>query len=240
LPTWLGAVARLRDAQNHQRALDDLTTLAIRDLLALWATLDTADALSTSRALQDALPDLVNTYGAVAATLAADFYEDLRADAVGGSFTAVLAAPSSERTLAMSRWAAGALFSQTPDAALTLSRLSGGVQRGVAGADRDTIAASVGSDPLGPRYARHASGNACAFCALVATRGPVYRSEDTAGGKYHDHCHCVAVPVWPGQDYEAAPYVKGWDKAYREATRDVGSTDTSKVLARMREALSTN
>jgi hypothetical protein len=232
-------VARLRDAQNHQRALDDLTTLAIRDLLAVWATLDTADALATSRALQDALPDLVNTYGAVAATLAADFYEDLRADAVGGSFSAVLAAPSSERTLAMSRWAAGALFSQTPDAALTLSRLSGGVQRGVAGADRDTIAASVGADPLGPRYARHASGNACAFCALVATRGPVYRSESTAGGKYHDHCHCVAVPVWPGQ----APYAAKWDKAYRDATKATTASgepiDLNKVLAHMRQSLNT-
>lgn len=38
----------------------------------------------------------------------------------------------------------------------------------------------------------------CDFCLMLASRGPVYGSSETAGGegnKYHDHCYCIPVPV---------------------------------------------
>ncbi|WP_279020462.1 hypothetical protein [Mobiluncus mulieris] len=38
----------------------------------------------------------------------------------------------------------------------------------------------------------------CDFCLMLASRGPVYGSSETAGGegnKYHDHCDCIPVPV---------------------------------------------
>lgn len=57
----------------------------------------------------------------------------------------------------------------------------------------------------------------CAFCTMLISRGPVYRSQDTAGGmnQWHTHCSCQAVPavggVWEGRNqYEAA------DRLWRE------------------------
>ena len=103
---------------------------------------------------------------------------------------------------------------------------------------RDTVAESVDQDPAKPLFARHASANACAFCRLVATRGAVYRSAQSAGDghKYHDHCHCVVVPVWDDR-YEPAPYVAGWESAYKSAYKAVGKADTKAILAHMRLSL---
>lgn len=239
-------MAPLAEVELHQAAVADLATLALRDLLAIWATLDLADATATSDGLQAALPELTAAYASAAGALAADFYDDLRADApVPSDYTAAPAEPPpAERSRVLARWAVGPLFGAEPDPKTALVRVSGGLQKQVAGAARATVEANVDADPAGPRYSRHASGNACAFCAMLASRGAVYRSEDSAGGRYHDHCHCVVAPLWPGQQLEAPSYVKGWDRAYRgavSATTEPGKPiDVTKVLAHMRESLGTH
>lgn len=58
---------------------------------------------------------------------------------------------------------------------------------------------NVGRDGSGPRYARVPSGSeTCGFCIMLASRGPVYHSADTAGegGHFHSDCDCRIVPVW--------------------------------------------
>ena len=54
------------------------------------------------------------------------------------------------------------------------------------------------NDPTRPKYARVPQGKTCAFCAMLASRGFVYASEDTAGkwNKYHHDCDCKIVPSW--------------------------------------------
>lgn len=52
-------------------------------------------------------------------------------------------------------------------------------------------------DPLKPRYARiPTSPTPCKFCLMLASRGFVYISKETAGdrNKYHPFCRCQAVP----------------------------------------------
>jgi hypothetical protein len=61
-------------------------------------------------------------------------------------------------------------------------------------------------------WARMLTGaRSCAFCAMLASRGPIYRSDKTAlyrgggsAGTYHDGCDCIAVLVrkatpWEGE-----------------------------------------
>lgn len=59
----------------------------------------------------------------------------------------------------------------------------------------------------------------CGFCAVLASRGPVYKSEKTAGFRAHTGCDCEAVLVVKGQpwqgDNEAALLQELWDDAYR-------------------------
>lgn len=54
----------------------------------------------------------------------------------------------------------------------------------------------------GVRFARVTTGrNTCNFCTMLAGRGAVYHSRETAGelGKYHTHCQCKVVPSFAGK-----------------------------------------
>lgn len=223
-------MATLAEVEQHRASVEDITTLAVAELVASWSDLPT-DPLALRGPLADLLVELVNDFSGMTAALAADFYEELREQAVPGGFTAFPAPPvPTERIRSSAEYASAGAFADFEkalrDAASVADRL-------VAEADRNTINLNVGRDPASPRYARYASASACAFCAMNAMRGPIYRSEDAAAGKYHDHCRCIAVPSWSRADYTEAPYVANWREAYYAATSD-GARDTTAVLAHMR------
>ncbi|AXH70212.1 hypothetical protein SEA_HAIZUM_8 [Streptomyces phage Haizum] len=52
------------------------------------------------------------------------------------------------------------------------------------------------------------SGTPCGWCAMLISRGPVYRSQNSAefadGDKYHDNCHCYAEPVFSREQYSSS------------------------------------
>lgn len=85
-------------------------------------------------------------------------------------------------------------------------------ERHVADAGRQAIVDAARHDPQAVGYARVATGTStCAFCLMLVSRGPVYKSADAAllrdgtSEPYHDNCRCIAVPVfdrerWPGRD----------------------------------------
>ena len=58
---------------------------------------------------------------------------------------------------------------------------------------------NVRNDPEQPRFARVPTGEkTCDFCIMLASRGPVYLTEESAGAftKFHAHCDCKVVPFW--------------------------------------------
>lgn len=77
-------------------------------------------------------------------------------------------------------------------------------------AARDATVASVHSDREAVGFARVLQGETnCAFCLLMASRGPVYGSRYLAGDpdirRFHDNCDCLVVAVfdendWAGRD----------------------------------------
>ncbi|TDC29864.1 hypothetical protein [Micromonospora sp. KC213] len=87
--------------------------------------------------------------------------------------------------------------------------------RHVTDGGRATIRDTTRRDRLALGFARLTDGDPCYFCAMLASRGPVYESELAAVGDeddpYHDGCGCVPAPVyrradpWPGQarEYES-------------------------------------
>lgn len=230
-------MSSLAEVEAFRGAVDDVSTLSIAELLGFWRSLDLGDAVPSVVALREFFPALVESWAPVAAEVAASFYDEARVTAgAAGTFDAVLAAlPEAGKLQGLVSWAAEPLFREAADAPLALSRMTASSSLTVSDAARETIVFNTESDPASPRYARHASASACAFCITLATRGPVYTSESSAR-RSHSHCHCVAVPVW-GDEYEAAPYVKDWQAAYKSVTRMVGSSDPKKVLAGMRQVL---
>lgn len=94
-----------------------------------------------------------------------------------------------------------------------LVTVSGSAARHVLNGGRDAIEELIKADPVVNRWIRVTDGDPCAFCAMLASRGPVYVSATSAGFSAHDHCACSAEPVfsskaaWPG---EAAAYKRLW------------------------------
>jgi hypothetical protein len=237
-------VATPADVAAFRTTQRDVVALALAELVAWWEQLVAllrGDAPVAD--IETFTADLVATYGDAAALAAADWYDELRAEAgVAGRFRARMADPAPPgQAAAVARWAAGPLFGARPDPGQALEHLSGGVQRLVLQPGRQTIADSVDLDPADARWARVPSGaTTCAFCRLLASRGAAYHSEEDAGGlanSYHSKCDCVPTPVWPGQP---EPYdVDALLEEYNAARGKAGG-DPRAILAQMREDLGIN
>ncbi len=88
-------------------------------------------------------------------------------------------------------------------AELALVSSVGAVRRHVLQAGRETISGTVQRDEEAVGVARVTDGRPCAFCAMVASRGAVYKSEMSAAFEAHDHCGCTSEPVYGSDDYLA-------------------------------------
>jgi hypothetical protein len=226
------------DVEEYAQANQDIRTLVLADLAAFWATLDTLDALATRNALLEVVPLLVAQYGETAASIAADFYDRLREQASPkGRVTAVLGDPVDvEELRGQIRWSIDPLFSANPDPKAALGRLQIKVDEFTLQPGRDTIATSAAKDPAKAHWARVPVGKTCAFCLTLASRGPVYRSAESAGQarKFHGDCDCTPTPYWYGD-----PHPEGYDpdalyQQYADARDEVGSYRLKPILAEIR------
>lgn len=147
-------------------------------------------------ALRDMLPKLVALYGSAAASLGADWYDDLRERAeVRGRFQAIVAdLPDLGRTDSLAGWSVGPLYGADPDAETAFSKVTGGLQRIIFNADRQTIMQSSIQDPSARGWQREGVGD-CDFCKMLIDRGAVY-SEASVDFESHDRCRCVGVPAF--------------------------------------------
>lgn len=86
--------------------------------------------------------------------------------------------------------------------------VSGSISRQVLNGGRTATLTSVAADQQAIGWARLTDGDPCAFCIVLASRGPAYKSEASAGFQAHDNCACIPVAVfsktaaWPGQARE--------------------------------------
>lgn len=179
-------------AQQLRSALARLTGAADRDMAALWRQISTA--AQARQALGDVLPALVEQYGAAAAALAAEWYDDLRVkQGVRGSFRAIPVDLGTAGAEALAGFGAQSVATNqgAVDAAKVL--VAGGLQRRIADYARGTIAGSSVADPQASGWQRETSGG-CAFCEMLAGRGDVY-SEATADFASHDNCFPAGVLV---------------------------------------------
>lgn len=165
---------------DHGTQIDDLTTLAVADLNRLLISLQGSRTDVVRDTLLEVMPELLMPYVTAAGELSAVWYEDLRAAALGGSFMGVTAGePSKARLDSLVRWGVKPLYGQSESTPLSL--IGGGMQRIIAGADRDTVQANARKDIATTSWARVARPGACDFCTRLAGRGDVYRSKEAAG-----------------------------------------------------------
>lgn len=221
-------MARASDVAAFRAAQRDVAALAYDEILAFWQTLDLSDPVLAVRALEAFLPEVIRDYGDVGAAIAAEFYDDLRAQspAIRSAYAAVMGdAVPVDAVRASTRWAVGPLFGRgkvrTPEQAL--ANVIQVANRFVLGSGRKTILTNVERDPARARYARVPSGETtCPFCLVLASRGPVYTSGNDAGHKFHGHCDCVPTPMWDGDElpegYDPTALYGVYKRALRESS----------------------
>lgn len=178
------------DVRMLQMGQQRVAQMARNELAGWWATIDKSDLTALRTEVERFFPLLVESYGEVAATAAADWYDVIYEERPR------LAAKMRNEDVARARarWAIGEAWrGDAPQALSTLSLVADEMVRQFG---RDTIVRSAGSNNR--MYARVPSGShTCAFCLTLASRGFAYHSESTAGGemnKFHGDCDCEIVP----------------------------------------------
>ncbi|MEU8133244.1 hypothetical protein [Streptodolium elevatio] len=75
------------------------------------------------------------------------------------------------------------------------------------------------------------TGTPCGWCAMLISRGPVYKSQRSAefadGDAYHDNCHCYAEPVYSRAQYgDSALYElnRRYQELWPKVTRGLSGT----------------
>lgn len=166
----------------------------------------TPDSVARCREIVvDALLSALPSYADAAAQAAADFYDSCRELCVG---EAVGASALSGFDAAAVEGAVRAIVQDVVDGEPVdrleremLDRVDYETKKAAA----NSVVANTARDPLKPRWARVPSGaETCKFCIMLASRGFVYLSEETAEGMYHGHpgCDCRIVPGWEGDVVE--------------------------------------
>jgi hypothetical protein len=81
---------------------------------------------------------------------------------------------------------------------MALQAQSGAASRLVLDSGRSALDATVRADRRALGWYRVTHGKACAFCAMLASRGAVYHTARAAGDqhRYHDHCACTVEPIF--------------------------------------------
>lgn len=228
------------DISNHSDNLNAIGDAAVDDLRSycndLFSGVDWSDADDdTRKQLRNQVIDHVNyiqeTYGSASESIGSLFFDNaLSSD--GELANAVMVGVANNQQVSNSvRYWARHLFGEDPDLDAFVDGVSAFVRRTVTHAGDLSVAESAVStneqQDLGIRYARVPQGPTCSFCIMLASRGFVYASRESAGQleQYHDDCNCRIVAGMPGTEVEGYDY-KGMYERYRQCRDSITHGET--------------
>jgi hypothetical protein len=222
----------------HTTAQSALQRRIQADLLTIWPLLDSADIDGTSPRFIRAATAILAARRRESAAVAAAYYRAFRlAEGVTGPLqVALMADLAREQSETVLRVVAPVTFKVARRAGSTegdalrkaLVATLGAGSRLVAQGGRETIIQTSQRDKAAFGVARVTRGGSCAFCAMLASRGPVYKTE-TATFRSHDHCNCGSEVVFSdGDDYDwpGGEAQKALGELYRKATKDLAPGDS--------------
>lgn len=182
----------------------------------------------------EAVTLLVQSRAANSAALASRYFQMYKEADLGltAGKAALLAEPPSakEIRIAIDATAKAGVYralvrGQTAEQAMKsgLVQVSGALTRQVLNGGRQTVIDMAKHESRYNGWIRVSDGNPCAFCAMLLSRGPVYWSEDSGGGQWHDHCCCTAQPFKSGDEWPAANqrYADLWKGDLNTLRRDM-------------------
>jgi hypothetical protein len=192
----------------HRAAQLAVRARNLQGLVSLWRAVDPTRLADTIDVFVQAAVLLAGQGSDESAATAARYFELFRtAEGVGGSATAAVAGRLPAVTMANDiRGAAlkgiidGRKAGMTVEAASHngLIRVIGTMSKLVLGGGRRTIIGGIDADRRALGWTRVTSGSPCAFCAMLSSRGPAYKTEKSADFQPHDHCACTPEPIYRG------------------------------------------
>lgn len=206
-------------------------------LEAAWSQIDYADLNKSIPLFTRLMFALTHRYGQASATLAVRAYiADRIAAGVHSPFTPRIAPlPPAEQVGRTVNWAVQPLTAPKPNPELAKSQVEGSITRLVQNVGRQTIVDSAHADTKARGWARVPEPGCCSFCALLSTRGAVYKHEKQADFLTHNNCRCHAEPVFNA--YEPSAQVREWQALYRSSTAGVhGMSNLQNAFRRAFEA----
>jgi hypothetical protein len=119
-------------------------------------------------------------------------------------------------------------FTPTLARTTTFTAVSGAASRHVQDGGRRQLIGTANADEMAVGFSRVTDGDPCAFCAMLASRGPVYHNRATAsltterskrgpGEQYHDHCGCSAEPSF-NRDTDWPARNRGFEQLWKDTT----------------------
>lgn len=229
--------------EAHRLAQIDLADDTIRDVTEAWK------GLLDPRRIESTFPDYFTT------SLAVLDRDHFRSTALSSAYLEAFHAAEGVTTKPLDvRQASGLAEEQamrslfyTGPAALrsyvakgdTLERAEGKALAGTLAAakrlslqgGRYTVTDSIQANGSITGVARVTDGEPCYFCAMLASRGAVYKSEETASFKPHDGCGCQPEPVYGrGDDYRLPGRAQEFKSLYREVPGGLSAADTRRAF----------
>lgn len=198
------------------------------DLSEAWKVFDPSSIASYSDFVTIATA-VINQRHGESSDLGTAYYNLFRqAEGVGGAISVVGAMPLDGDSIIDNLRATGlatalsALYSGESIGAASAKGLIatiGAATRLTLMGGRDAVILTMGNDALTTRWARVTSGSPCSFCAMLASRGPSFASEDTASFRSHSHCVCQPEPHYEGSHWpgNARNYRSMWEAAAKKA-----------------------
>lgn len=237
--------------EAHRKAQLAIAARAAATSKILWRRLRVSDLDGSTPAWMAAQLALMSRSYAQSESLTESYISEYR-DAENAADAPIVGSPYVSGAMAQSMLLAGPsrvklLIGRGESAdgahAKAFTKFSGIVRRQVMSGGRMMINETAGQDGQAIGWRRVTDGNPCTFCAMLASRGPVYASKgtaDTIGGsglRYHGHCGCTAEIIygdWQPSEREQL-YIDEYEKAARQADRAGESRTQDTVLWRMRE-----
>ncbi|HEX6685755.1 MAG TPA: hypothetical protein VF062_23470 [Candidatus Limnocylindrales bacterium] len=190
--------------QRHRAVQLSLRAATVRDLVTLWGGVDPTNLAGTIGRFTAGGTALVRAQHQVSATAAGRYLGGFRLVELGtpGAAARLAAALPADVVAGALRGAglAGIInarragFSPAAAARNGLVKVIGQAASLVFSGARDTLLATASADPRSERWERVTGPDPCDFCAMLAGRGAVFLSEQTADFEAHDHCACMAEP----------------------------------------------
>lgn len=237
--------------EAHRKAQIAIAARAAAASKILWDRLRVSDLDGSAPAWMSAQLAVVSRSYAQSESLAESYISEYR-NAENATDAPIVGSPYARGPMAESMLLAGPsrvklLIGKGESAdgahAKAFKKFSGIVRRQVMSGGRMMIDETTRRDKNAVGWRRVTDGNPCTFCAMLASRGPVYASKERAnsiagsGLQYHGHCGCAAEIIygeWQPSEREQL-YIDEYEKAAKQANAAGEARTQHTVLHRMRE-----